>query len=134
VITQLIREPTRTRGKRCVLLLYVGGIAALSAENYPMFSAILTRPRYHDHSGERPLLLECCSPRFFRADLKQFLPGYEIRYTPASDYLFDLLGPLMRKSLPLKHRHEDCFDRFEYLTALVYADLRRKVAPADKSE
>jgi hypothetical protein len=38
-----------------------------------MFAALLTRPRYYDQNGERPLLLECCAPRVFRADLKRFL-------------------------------------------------------------
>jgi hypothetical protein len=72
-----------------LLLHYAGGVAALSADNYGMFTALLTRPRHHDHNGERPLLLECCAPRVFRADLKQFLPGYLNHHTPASDYLFD---------------------------------------------
>lgn len=109
-----------------LLLLYAGGVSALSAENYGIFAALLTRPRYRDDNGERPLLLECCPPRVLRADLKQFLPGYENRYTPASDYLLDRVRPLMETSLPREHRYADCFDRFEYLMALVYANLREK--------
>ena len=109
-----------------LLLLYAGGIAALSAENYRMFAALLTGPKYHDHDGERPLLLHCCAPLVLRADLKRFLPGYLNHRTPASDYLADLLHPLMQTNLPLKYRYDECFDRFEYLMALVFADLREK--------
>jgi ADP-ribosylglycohydrolase len=109
-----------------LLLLYAGGVAALAADNHQMFAAVLTRPRYHDHNEQGPLLLECCIPRVFRADLKQFLPGYERHHTPGSNYLVDLLRPLMEVTFPLKNRYEECFDRFEYLVALAYADLRQK--------
>jgi SIR2-like domain len=111
-----------------LLLLYAGGVAALAAENYQMFSAILTQPRYHDHNGGGPLLLECCAPKVFRADLKQFLPGYERHSTAASDYLVDLLRDLLQESFPSKYRYEECFDRFEYLMALIYVDLRQSPA------
>jgi hypothetical protein len=109
-----------------LLLLYAGGLAALVGENYRMFSTILTRPSYHDHTGQGPLLLQCCIPMVLRADLKQFLPGYERHFTAASDYLVDLLRPVLQETFPLKNRYEECFDRFEYLMALVYADLRQK--------
>jgi hypothetical protein len=109
-----------------LLLLYAGGVVALAGENYRMFSTMLTRPSYHDDNGQRALLLECCIPRVFRADLKQCLPGYERHPTAGSNYLVDLLHPLMQESFPTKHRYEECFDRFEYLMALVYADLRQK--------
>jgi hypothetical protein len=84
---------TKLRLYPSLLLLYAGGVAALAGENYWMFSTILTRPSYHDDNGQRPLLLECCIPMVFRADLKQFLAGYEKHYTPASDYLVDFLRP-----------------------------------------
>jgi len=72
-----------------------------------------------------PLLLQCCTYGVFRVELRQFLPGYERRTTAASDYLVDLLRPLMQETFPLRNRYEECFDRFEYLTALVYSDLRQ---------
>jgi hypothetical protein len=52
-----------------------------------------------------------------KADLKRFIPGYVDHYTAASDYLFDLLRPLMQDLLPHAYRYADCFDRFEYLMA-----------------
>jgi hypothetical protein len=117
-----------------LLLFYAGAVAALSADNYGMFAALLTPPRHHDHNGERPLLLECCAPRVFKVDLKQFLPGYVNHHTPASDYLIDLLRPLLQESLPSKYRYEECFDRFEYLMALVFADLREKSSQQNISD
>jgi hypothetical protein len=122
---------TRLRLYPSLLLLYAGGVAALSAENYAMFAALLTRPRHHDHNGERPLLLDCCAPRVLTAHLKQFLPGYINHRTPASDYLFDLLRSLIETILPQGYRYADRFDYFEYLMALVFADLREKSQPND---
>jgi hypothetical protein len=48
--------------------------------------------------------------------------------------MFDFLRPLFSDSLPQQYRYADCFDRFEYLTALVSADLREKSATATKDE
>jgi len=40
-----------------VLLLYAGGLAAVSSENYGMLAALVNRPKYHDHEGEKSLFL-----------------------------------------------------------------------------
>jgi len=58
--------------------------------------------------------------------IKKSVPGYSNRLTPASDYLCDLMRPLMEDHLPQKCRYEECFDRFKYLLALVFADLHEK--------
>jgi hypothetical protein len=110
----------RLRIYHSLLLLYAGGVAALSAENYQMFAAVLTRPRYRDLNGECHLLLECCTPRVFRVGHEYLRPPSEGHGTAASDHLFDLLRTLMEVSLPSKNRYEECFDRFEYLVALVF--------------
>jgi hypothetical protein len=117
---------TQLRLYPSLLLLYAGGVAAISADNYGMFTALLTHSRYYDHNGERPLLLECYIPSVLKAELKRFLPGYERHRTPASDYLIDFLRPMLQESFPSKYRYEECFDRFEYLMSLVFADLNEK--------
>jgi hypothetical protein len=63
---------------------------------------------------------------YSKTDLKRFLPRYLNHHTPASDYLFDLMRPLMETSLRQEYRYSDCFDLFEYLLALVDADFREK--------
>jgi hypothetical protein len=69
------QEWSRLRLYPSLLLLYAGGVAAIAADNYGMLAALLTRPRYHDHNGELPLLLECYGLKVF-SNLEQFLPGY----------------------------------------------------------
>ncbi len=88
-----------------LLLLYTGGVAALSIENHGMLAALLTRPRYHDHNGERALLLECHAARVFSGELKKFLPGSS--RTAPNDYLFHLLRPLIETSFPQEYRYAD---------------------------
>jgi hypothetical protein len=46
--------------------------------------------------------------------------------TPVSDYLIDLLRTLMQTIFSLRNAYEACFDRFECLMALVYADRSEK--------
>jgi hypothetical protein len=127
LLNQAFIEPWRQmRLYPSVLLLYAGGIAALSADNYEMFSRLLLTPKYYDHNGVQALLVHSYPGGALRADLKQFLPGYKNHYTPASDYLFDLLRPVLEAFLPQMYRYADCFDRFEYIMALAAADLREK--------
>jgi hypothetical protein len=109
-----------------LLLLYAGGVAALSADNYGMFVTLLTRPRYHDHTGECHLLFECHAPRVFSAEIGLFLPGSRNHRTAPSEYLFQVLRPLIETILPNGYRYADRFDRFEYLMSLVFADLNEK--------
>ena len=55
----------------------------------------------------------------------RLLPGMERRHTPVSDYLVAHLRPVFRDYLPDEGDYEMTFDRFEYLFALVFADLER---------
>jgi len=48
------------------------------------------------------------------------------KYTPLSVYLYDFLREPLKEYLPLDIRYQECFDRFEYLLALVHADLMDK--------
>ncbi len=78
-----------------LLLLYTGGVAALSADNYEMFTAVLTRPGYHDHNGEQLLLLELSARSgALRADLRAFLsrlykPPHPNMVSPAYQTIFN---------------------------------------------
>ena len=66
------------------------------------------------------------APQGVSRDLKRIPSRLLNHHTPASDYLFDILRPLIETILPQEYRYADRFDRFEYLMALVFADLREK--------
>ena len=109
-----------------LLLLYAGGVAAISAGRYDYFSALLTKTRVKDENKDQPVVLSVYTHRVLKNDDAQLLPGMESRYTPLSDYLYRVLREALRDLLPDDVRYEYCFDRFEYLMALVHADLYEK--------
>jgi len=47
-------------------------------------------------------------------------------HTPLSDHLYEVLREPLRAFLPDDVRYQESFDRYEYLFALVHADLRQK--------
>jgi len=52
----------------------------------------------------------------------KMIPGHERNYTPRSDYLFNLLQPILDELLFLEPDYESLFDRFEVLLALEHAE------------
>jgi hypothetical protein len=109
-----------------LLLLYAGGLAAVSSENYGMFAALVNRPKYYDHEGEKPLCLTLSLSKVFGEMLGQALTEYK-RFIGSSVYLSKLLRPLFNETIPQQYRFEAVFDRFEYLFALAQADFYEKV-------
>lgn len=59
-------------------------------------------------------------------DVARKLPGVKEDYTPLSDYLCNVLREPLKEFLPQDIDYLKCFDRFEYLFALVYTDLNLK--------
>lgn len=74
-----------------------------------------------------PLVLVVNTADVIPHDVGQHLPGMERHRTPVSDHLFSVLREPLREYLPDDTQYEKCFDRFEYLLALVHADLYEKL-------
>ncbi len=108
-----------------VLLLYAGGLAAVSAENYDVLAALVNRPKYHDHEGEKSLFLTLSLRKVFGEALGQALTEYK-HFAGSSVYLSNFLRPLFNEAIPQKYRFEAVFDRFEYILALAQADFYEK--------
>jgi Caspase domain len=110
-----------------LLLMYSGGIAALSAHNYVSL-ATLFNTRLGDHisgGGAQEAISATVSEilQLDRNDMFKRLPGYERNYFPRSEYLFKALQPAIEDLLFLGRSYEELFDRFEIFYALTYADL-----------
>lgn len=113
-----------------LLLMYSGGIAALSSQNYTSL-ATMFNTRLGDHvSGKGTQdaisatvsgILEVDQHEMFKR-----LPGYERNYVPRSEYLFKAIQPTAEDLLFLGKSYEDLFDRFEIFYALTYADSEEK--------
>lgn len=110
------------------LLLYSGGIAALSSKNYDNLAALLLVSRSAKTSEDKSefLLLALEKGISGLQEIKMFnkLPGYERNYVPESEYLYKTLQPLLEDLLFLGSDYEELFDRFEIIRTLCYVDLR----------
>lgn len=106
-----------------LLLTYGGCIASIAANKYSTFSAVLTKATVKDGRDEKPLILKVNSAKVLRPDFAKILPRKETRYTPFSDYLVDYFREPLKDFLPQEDRYIKSFDRFEYLSALIFADI-----------
>lgn len=110
-----------------MVLMYVGGIAALSTENYRSLSTLLLTKlgTRLTGMGTQEAIIPTVSGLYDDGlpDLFKRLPGHERNYVPRSEYLLKTLQPNLEDLLFLGSSYEDVFDRFEVFYALVFADM-----------
>ncbi len=106
-----------------LILLYSMGIAALAANNFSTFAAILTKPQNRHGRPTSRLLLTLYPGEVMEQGVAQKLPGLERRYTPVNDHLAEVLYPALKEILPNRDTFEDSFDEFEYVHSLVFMDM-----------
>lgn len=108
-------------------LMYAGGIAALSAGNYPSLASLLTAPVADRQTGDgvAPAIVRTIREilEVDRSELFKTLPGHERHYVPRSEYLLGSIQPAVEDLLFLGNSYESLFDQFEILYALSFADL-----------
>jgi hypothetical protein len=112
-----------------LLLSYAAGVAAVAAGRFRALSAVLREPKYRDRTlnEKRVAIYKLHVWSVFEQTHKRIpRPNAAREYTPVSNYLFDLLRPLLHDYLPDDSRYEETFDTFEYLLALTYMDLVRE--------
>lgn len=109
------------------LLMYSGGVAALSARNYRSLATLLTTRLGARMSGreitEVVVVVIDGIDNVKPTNIFRTLPGHEKNYVPMSEYLFKVIQPRLEDLLFLGKSYEDLFDRFEIMQAMVYADL-----------
>jgi hypothetical protein len=113
-----------------LLLIYGGGIAAISGQNYTGLATLLNT-RLGDHvsgRGTQEAIAATISGilEVDRNEMFKRLPGYERNYVPRSEYLFKTIQPAIEDLLFLGRSYEEIFDRFEIFYALTYADIEDK--------
>jgi len=110
-----------------LLLLYAGGLAAVAGGRYRTLAALLTEASVREENRAHPLVLVINTVDVIPHEVGQRLPGMERHFTPVSDHLFSVFREPLREYLPDDTQYQKCFDRFEYLLALVHADLYEKL-------
>ena len=121
---------TNLRWYPIALLLYSGGIAAVSANEYGNLSAILdaqVHPEFRSDRQRAVILpaVDALSELDRRNAFKQ-VPGHEEHYVPISEYLFTSLQPDLDDILYLGRAYETHFDAFEVFFSLLFADARHR--------
>lgn len=108
-----------------MLLMYVGGIAALARSNYDALKIILEvgiRVGYENDGKRTALVIPTMGKMMSLNDAFKWFPGRERNHTPRSEYLFELLKNGLNETLFLGLSYEEIFDQYECLQALVFAD------------
>jgi hypothetical protein len=112
-----------------LLLMYGGGIAAVAAEKYDNLAALLLGTTIKV-VNEREMLPAAYALEplkvFDNIPVGRWLQGVQLQNFAVSEYLNKLLKYPLAEILPQADEYDRCFDRFEYLLALVYADLQAK--------
>jgi hypothetical protein len=111
-----------------LILLYGGCIASLANNNYKIFSSLLTEPVIRDLSYEcSPVLgLTCYEVLDIETARQVPLDNMLKKPTPLSNRLYDILREPLRVFLADDFKYQRSFDKFEYLMALIHADIRKE--------
>lgn len=104
-----------------LLFLYTGGIASIAGNKLDNLAALTVKANLKDRYGIKPLIRGINARTVLHNEVK-LLPGLENHKTPMSDHLFELLREDFSDLIPDNEKYENCFDRFEYYVALLYAD------------
>lgn len=106
-----------------LLLLYAGGIASIFGgrlNNMHNLASLVNTMRRDDY-GTQPIIVRINARKVAYEQVK-LLTGFEGRKTPMSDHLFEVLRNGLIDLIPDDQKYEECFDKFEYYLALLYAD------------
>lgn len=107
------------------LLMYASGMAAIAGDKYGTLASLLTKPKIRKISEERPFVLALNTHKIIDKDNVGRALGTEA-YTPLNDHLFTVMRESLRHVFPQDIKFQKCFDRFEYLYALVNGDMQEK--------
>jgi len=117
-----LQQPADLRAYPALLLLYAGGVAAVANHKYSTLVALLLEPRLRGPDGDAQVIQRLNSAAVINPDFAGCLAGHVKTNAPLSLHLHKLLREPLKEFIPLDADYDDAFDRFEYLTALVWID------------
>jgi hypothetical protein len=107
-----------------LLLLYAGGIASITAEKYVNLAALFYQIDLTEFGERLPLLKRVNALKILDEPVAQRALHMERRKTPLSQYLFGKMRVYFKDLVPAESRYETHFDRFEYMLAMAYVDIK----------
>lgn len=111
-----------------IILIYSAGIAAVESKNYTSLSAIFyTRLGASDYDSSESFFVNKAGSAISELiEVFKYIPEYERKFTPLSEYLHKLLQPNLDDLFFLGKGYESIFDEFEILFALSVADIKKQ--------
>lgn len=108
-----------------LLAFYSAGIAALAGNHYASFVNLIQYKVTGPDDERLPLASALCASKVLNQEAGRFLPECqgELRRTPTSDHLYELLRTPFEGLLYEQDRYEPLFDRFEFVLSLVQRDF-----------
>ena len=110
-------------------LIYAGGVAAMSARNYPALKAVLMAPVYSregdSESFEQPVLVRALKAILEIGDSFKAFPGFEKKRLPRSEYMHSLIHKPIEDEVFLSASYDTHFDEFEIVVGLLIADFEK---------
>ncbi|MBZ0181512.1 MAG: SIR2 family protein [Melioribacteraceae bacterium] len=107
-----------------LLLMYGASIAALVTNKYAYLKSILVDTIIRNEHPYLPLVSKVVTYSVMEKEVAAKLPGRNERnYTPFSDYLSLLFQKYFDDYIFDKNNFYNLFDKFEYILALIYADV-----------
>lgn len=100
------------------LLFYAYGLGALAGESHDNLARLFDHEVRDDRDERRAAVEELNNAGALRHEVAQRLPGMERHHTPASDWLYAAVQPMVEGLVPTGSQFDRLFDRFEVLVGL----------------
>lgn len=113
-----------------LLVFYSVGISALCSKKFDNLKAILLEPKYREFSDREnvPIVDKLHVYAVFDEGADKLVPRPDAKreYTPANNYIFDVIKPTICNYIPDDIKYMETFDIFEYILSLTCWDLLQR--------
>lgn len=109
-----------------LILIYAGGISSIVSGRYYNLAALLTKPKLLIENQYSPLIHFLVPHEIIEKTMAERIFNDRNAYTPVNNHLLLLLREPFKEFIPEEKDYIRYFDRFEYLFALINADVNEK--------
>lgn len=110
-----------------LLLLYAGGLAAIANDDFQSLATLIYDVKIKSFLDQPQSLSDVFYlDNVLEPRLQKMLPTIDNNVTPLSNRINKHLQNIFTNLLPQDDEYQNCFDRFEYLFALIQADRSEK--------
>jgi hypothetical protein len=101
-----------------LILFYIGGLSSIIYNNYENLASLFTLPQNSERGAEKPLILRLAPIKIIGNKEAEIVFKKLL-----TEHLEEILRAPLKEYLSNEDEYVNVFDRFEYLFALVYADI-----------